>query len=45
MGEFSRAKADRPIVVAASHGIANHDKPPAMYPGNAWIGLAAMALL
>lgn len=29
-GLFSRAKADRPIVVAQSQGIANQDRPPAM---------------
>ena len=41
----SRASALRPIVVAARKGIANHARPPATYPGKAWTGLAAIALL
>lgn len=34
-GLVSRARADRPIVVAASQGIANQLRPPMMYPGKA----------
>ena len=33
------------MVVAVSHGIANQLRPPITYPGKAWTGLAAMALL
>ena len=44
-GFDSRASAERPIVVAASHGIANQDRPPMIYPGRACTGDAAMALL
>ncbi len=41
----SRARAARPMVVAVSHGIANQLRPPSTYPGRAWTGLAAIALL
>jgi hypothetical protein len=33
------------MVVAQSHGIANHESPPMTYPGSAETGEAAMALL
>ena len=45
MGFDSRARAERPMVVAASQGMANQLRPPMMYPGRASTGLAAMALL
>jgi len=41
----SRASAERPIVVAQSHGMANQERPPRMYPGSACTGEAAIALL
>jgi hypothetical protein len=31
----SRARAESPIVVAQSQGMANQDSPPKIYPGNA----------
>lgn len=43
-GLLSRARAERPIVVAQSHGMANQESPPKMYPGRAWTGEAAIAL-
>ncbi len=41
----SRARPARPMVVAQSHGIANHEIPPIIYPGRACTGEAAIALL
>lgn len=42
--EPSRARAEMPIVLAQSQGMANQQRPPMTYPGNAWTGLAAMAV-
>jgi len=41
----SSARQASPIVVAQSHGMANHERPPRTYPGSAETGDAAMALL
>jgi hypothetical protein len=44
-GVFSKDKAVIPMVVAVSQGMANQHRPPRMYPGSAWTGEEAMALL
>lgn len=44
-GLVSSAKQASPIVVAHSHGIANHERPPSTYPGSAEAGEAEIALL
>lgn len=42
--EPSSARAEMPIVLAQSQGMANQQSPPITYPGKACTGLAAMAV-
>ena len=39
----SSVRAEMPMVVAQSQGMANQHRPPITYPGKACTGLAAMA--